>query len=42
MLASGEPANIFDKAALPLLTRSLERQMESDPYALKAILENGA
>ena len=39
MLASGEPANIFGKVALPILTRSVERQMESDLYALKAILE---
>jgi hypothetical protein len=42
MLASGEPANLSGKAALPLLTRSLDRQMESDLYTLKALLENGA
>jgi uncharacterized protein YndB with AHSA1/START domain len=40
--ASGEPANVFGKVAMPLLTRSLERQMESDLYALKAILEDQA
>jgi len=42
MVASGDPANILSKVAMPVLTRSLERQMESDLYALKAILENRA
>jgi uncharacterized protein YndB with AHSA1/START domain len=42
MVASGQPTNLFGKVALPILTRSLERQMESDLYALKGILENGA
>jgi len=42
MVASGDPANILGKVALPILTRSLERQMESDLYTLKAILENQA
>ena len=42
MVASGEPANIFGKVALPILTRSVERQMESDLYSLKAILEDKA
>lgn len=42
MVANGEPASIFGKVALPILTKSLERQMESDLYALKGILENGA
>ena len=42
MVAGGEPASIFGKVAMPILTRSLERQMESDLYALKGILENGA
>jgi hypothetical protein len=40
MLASGEPANVFGKVAMPILTRSVERQLESDLYALKAILED--
>jgi hypothetical protein len=42
MLASEEPANVFGKVAMPLLTESLERQVESDLYALKAILEQGS
>lgn len=42
MVASGEPDGIFGKMALPILTKSLERQMESDLYALKGILEDGA
>jgi len=42
MTASGQPANILGKVALPILTRSLERQMESDLYTLKGILEDGA
>jgi len=42
MIASGDPTSIFSKVALPILTRSVERQMESDLYALKGILENGA
>jgi uncharacterized protein YndB with AHSA1/START domain len=42
MVANGEPASIFGKVAMPILTKSLERQMESDLYALKGILENGA
>jgi uncharacterized protein YndB with AHSA1/START domain len=42
MLASGEPANIFGKVAMPILTRSVEKQMESDLYALKGILEGVA
>jgi uncharacterized protein YndB with AHSA1/START domain len=39
MVAGGEPANIFGKMAMPILTRSVENQMESDLYTLKAILE---
>lgn len=39
MVAGGEPAGIFGKVAMPILTRSVESQMESDLYALKAILE---
>ena len=42
LTATGEPANIFGKVAIPILTKSLERQMESDLYALKAILEERA
>jgi hypothetical protein len=42
MLASGEPGNVFGKMAMPILRRSLERQMESDLYALKAMLEGQA
>jgi uncharacterized protein YndB with AHSA1/START domain len=42
MFASGEPANIFGKVALPILVKSVERQMESDLYSLKGILEDGA
>jgi hypothetical protein len=42
MHASGEPANFFGKVALPILTRSMKRQMETDIYALKAILEEQA
>lgn len=41
MVAGGEPANIFGKMAMPILTRSVENQMESDLYTLKAILEAG-
>jgi hypothetical protein len=39
MVAGGEPANLFGKMAMPILTRSVENQMESDLYTLKAILE---
>jgi hypothetical protein len=39
MVAGGEPASIFGKMAMPILTRSVENQMESDLYTLKAILE---
>jgi len=42
MVASAEPANIFGKVALPILVKSVERQMESDLYSLKGILEDGA
>jgi uncharacterized protein YndB with AHSA1/START domain len=40
--ASGEPANVFGKVAMPLLARSLERQMEADLCTLKALLEDQA
>jgi hypothetical protein len=39
MVAGGEPASNFGKMALPILTRPVENQMESDHYTLKAILE---
>jgi uncharacterized protein YndB with AHSA1/START domain len=42
LTAVGEPANLVGKVAMPLLARSIERQMESDLYALKAILEAAA
>jgi len=42
MAASGQPASVLGKVAMPILTRSLERQMESDLYSLKGILEDGA
>jgi uncharacterized protein YndB with AHSA1/START domain len=40
MAVSGEPANFFGKVTIPLLIKSVERQMESDLLALKALLEN--
>jgi uncharacterized protein YndB with AHSA1/START domain len=40
--SNGEPTSFFGKVALPILTRSLERQMESDLYALKGMLEQQA
>jgi uncharacterized protein YndB with AHSA1/START domain len=42
MLSSGEPTNFSGKVAMPILSRSLERQMESDLYALKGLLEQQA
>jgi len=42
MTAHGQPTGILGKVALPILVRSLERQMESDLYSLKGILEDGA
>jgi uncharacterized protein YndB with AHSA1/START domain len=40
MQVKGEPANFFGKMTMPLVIKSVERQMESDLLALKAILEN--
>jgi uncharacterized protein YndB with AHSA1/START domain len=40
MAVSGEPANFFGKMTIPLLIKSVERQMESDLLALKALLES--
>lgn len=37
--AGGELDGFFGKVALPILIRSMERQMESDLQSLKAILE---
>jgi len=42
LVGSGEPSNFFGKVAMPILNKSLERQMESDLYTLKAVLENQA
>jgi uncharacterized protein YndB with AHSA1/START domain len=42
MSIQGEPSNFFGKVALPILSRSVEGQVEADLYTLKAILENGA
>lgn len=42
MESSGEPTNFFGKVAMPILTKSLERQMEADLYTLKAMLEQQA
>lgn len=42
MVSSGQPDNLFGKVTMPILARSIERQMESDLYALKALVENGA
>jgi uncharacterized protein YndB with AHSA1/START domain len=39
MTGSGQPSNIFGKLALPIMVKSVERQMESDLYTLKGILE---
>ncbi len=38
--ANGQLTNIFGKMALPILAKSLERQMEADLYSLKGLLEN--
>ena len=40
--ATGQPASIFGKVALPVMAKGLERQMESDLYNLKGILEEPA
>jgi hypothetical protein len=39
LFADGEPDGFFGKLAMPIVTRFLERQMASDLYSLKAILE---
>lgn len=40
MAVGGEPANFFGKMTIPLVIKSVERQMESDLLALKALLES--
>jgi uncharacterized protein YndB with AHSA1/START domain len=42
IVASGEPTNFFGRVAMPILAKSLERQMEADLYSLKAMLEQQA
>jgi uncharacterized protein YndB with AHSA1/START domain len=42
MVVSSQPGGFFGKIAMPIMAKSLERQMESDLYTLKGILENGA
>lgn len=39
MVAGGEPASIFGRMAMPILTRSVESLMKSDLYTPKAIVE---
>lgn len=39
--ANAQPTNnIFGKMALPILAKSIDRQMEADLYSLKGLLEN--